>query len=153
MVETQLLKPISFSSLLMVLAEIFLGPSLNIQVSCWTLFRWFAFTNRFRERLSRVFRNLALPLLPLNNCTSLSFFHWAIVLCTVLSPMAIIWDTSQADFPARCKPITCPLSKTEVRFVGFFPAWLFMLVVVESSCSSTDYQWDWTQLLLPYSFS
>ena len=107
-------------------------------VSCWTHFRRFVFTNRFRERLSREFWILALPLLPLNDCTPPYFFHWVIALCTVLSPMAIIYNTSLADFTARCKPITCLLSKTEVRFAGFFSAWLFMLVVVENSCS-TDY--------------
>ena len=100
LVETQLLKPISFSSRRMVRADIFLWPSLDMLVSCWTLFRRVAFTIRFRERLSRVFGTLALPLLPLNDCSSPSFFHWAIVLCTVLSPMAIIWGTSLAGFPA-----------------------------------------------------
>ena len=36
------------------------GAFVNILVSCWTLFRLFAFTIRFRERLSRVFRMTAL---------------------------------------------------------------------------------------------
>ena len=80
-----------------------------------------------------------------------SFFHWAIVFLQVLSLIAIILHTSLTDFLARYKPITSPLSKTEVSFVGFFPTWLFMLLVAESSCS-TDCQWDWTQLLLPYFF-
>ena len=136
LVETQILKHISFSSRR---AEIFLEPSSSMLVSCWTLFRKFAFTNHVRKRPSRVFRILTLPLLPLNDCTSPSFFHRSIVLYAVLSPIAIIWDTSLSDFADRCKPITCPLSKTEVRFVVFFLSVIrVMLVVAESSCS-TDY--------------
>ena len=37
--------------------------------SCWTLLRRFASTDRFRERLTRVFRILAI-FIPLSNCSS-----------------------------------------------------------------------------------
>ena len=128
-------------------------PSLNMLVSCWTDFRRFAFTNRFRERLSRVFRILFKPLFLLNNCTSPYFFHRAIVLCTV-SPKSYGHHLRHfsCGFPIPEQTYSLSCVKDRSSFVGFFPAWLFMLVVAESSCS-TDYQWDWTQLLLPYSFS
>ena len=85
---------------------------------------------------TRVFRNLPLPLLLLNDCTSPSFFtEQLIVPCAVLSPMAIIRDNYLADISAQCKPITCPLSNTDVCLVGFIPAWLFTLA---SSCSKTE---------------
>ena len=106
-------------------------------VSCWTLFRRLAFINHFRERLWRVFIILALPLLPLNDCTLPSYFHWEIVLYTVQSPMAIIWDDLLADFPAWCEPITCRLSKTELRLIcRHFPS-----VIIYACCRGEKLQY------------
>ena len=130
LVETQLLKPISFSSRRMVRAEIFLGTFVeHAIVSCWTLFRRFTFTNRFREHLSRVFRTLALSPSPRNECTSPSFFPLGNCSLHCRKSYGHHLRHISGGLPSPVQ--TCNLSFGEDRgsFVGFFLAWLLMLVV------------------------
>ena len=129
MEEMQLLKPISFNSRSMVWTEIFLGLSLNLLVSCWTLFRRFAFTNRFRERPSRVFRILALPLLPLNDCTSPSFFRWAIVLAQSYKSYEHHLRHFSGGFPSLLQTYNLSFVKDRGSFCKLFPN-----VIVHACC-------------------
>ena len=145
MVETQILKTISFSSRRMVNTSFVEHASQLLNTFSSVC---------FYQSLQRK------PVTSIQNFSSATitaeWLYFTILFqqsnCSLHSHMAIIWDTSLADFLARYKPINSFLSNTEDRFVGLFSAWLFILVVAESSYR-TDYQGDWTQLLLPYSFS
>ena len=77
----------------MVRAEIFLRPSLNMLVSCWN-FPPVCFNQSLQRTPVTSIQNFSSATITTEWLHLTIFIHWVIVLCTVLSPMAIIWDIS-----------------------------------------------------------
>ena len=106
------------------------------QLSCWTLFRRSAFTNRFRECLPRVFWIFALPLLPLDDCTSLCFF--TLNNCSLHSPKFYGWYLRRFSgrFPSPVETYDLSFVKDGGSFCRLFPS-----VIIHSCCRGEQLQY------------